>query len=467
MTTVFEHLAAWSSTLRLADVPESARESARRAITDFVGVTFAARGTDVDDVVRTYLQLHGAAAESDDRRPATVIGLGLHAPAEAAAFANGTMGHALDFDDGSDAMRGHPSAVIVPAVLAAAQLRGHASGADVLEAYIAGFEVGAKIGHALGPTHRERGWNATATVCLYAGVAAAARMLRLDAETTARALGMASASAAGNAAHTGTMGKPLFVGRTAQAALFCGLIAQAGGTTNPAGFEHPFGFATLYQGLNEAGRAAAVEQLLRPVNATWDLMTTGVSLKPFPCCGMAHVGIDAALQIRDQLGGGVSADDIASVDIRLHPVKLPPVNRPVVTSNTQALFSVQYVVAVALLYGAVGVADFTPEAAARDDVRRLMARTNAGELDHDRAPDGPYPGEVTVTMKDGRAMHARIEGPRGNGSGHPLTDDDVHAKFVDCCASAGVDQDRIDTLYRTLRRIDEVDDLNQLTSLLA
>lgn len=471
MTTLFEQAAAWAVDVGIGDVPTRARHAACRAIVDIVGVTFAARGTPFDGVLARYRTAAGvgttaASAVRPDvgaRPVATLIGQGGGADPEHAALVNAAMGHALDFDDGNDAMQGHPSTVIFPAALAAAEIVG-APGARLLEAYIAGFEVAGKIGRILGPTHRQRGWHPTATVCAFGATTAAAKLLGLDRSATATALAMTASTAAGINANVGSMTNPIHAGRAAQAGLFAARMAAAGASANVGAFEATVGgFALTHQGPDEPIDLAAIGELGR----SWELIESGVSIKPFPCCGMTHVAIDAALAIRARLGGRpVTADDVDTIEVGLHPVKLVTVDRPGAKVVYDALFSVHHVVALALHQGAVGVRDFTPEAVSDAAVQGLSARVTAAPLPEERC-NGGFPGEVTVTMADGRQLTERMDAARGNGTRHPLTDEEVDAKFRECLTVSGVSDTTGEALLSRLRRLEDVDDLTEITRLLA
>lgn len=451
---VFEHLGEWVAGLRLDTVPEAGREVARRAITDYVGVTLAARSGDVADVLDQYRGGHPNAGEQ-----ATVIGRGVSAPAETAAFANAALGHALDFDDSNESLAGHPTMVVFPAALAAAEIAA-ATPAQVVEGYAAGFEVVAKMGRAVNFTHYERGWHPTATLGAFGAAAAASRVLDLDARQVAVALSIAASVSSGIKANFGSMAKPIQAGRAAQNGLFAARLAKFGATANPAAFEADQGYAAVFQGIETVD----LDRLLAPVDEPWDLLDTGLNVKRFPCCASTHGAIEAAIAVHNDIGPDAA---IEHVRVWTHPRRLKHTNRPSVATPFEGKFSVQYTVAAALQQGAIGLNDFTDEAIARPSVGQLMQRLIAQPMPSERWADHHYASEVEVDLADGTTVRHRIEMPSGVGPTDPLSIDDLHAKFRDCAQAGQVDDEHAEQLLQVVASLDHAEDLAHVTRLLA
>lgn len=213
-------------------------EIARQCVLDWLGVTVAA----VDEpLVRILLD---DVAEQGGTPHASILGGGRGTVYDA-ALVNGSAGHALDFDDVSFAMTTHPSAVILPALLALAQSR-KASGRSVLASYVAGYEAGSRIGMLVAPGHYEAGFHGTATIGTFAAAAACAHVLELDAEHTAHAIGIAATQAAGIRCMFGTMCKPLHAGKAAQNGLRAAVLAGRGYESRTAALEGRVGFAVTH-----------------------------------------------------------------------------------------------------------------------------------------------------------------------------------------------------------------------------
>jgi len=454
MDQALTHLGAWVAAMRLDDVPEQGREVAHLAMLDYVGVTFAARHGDVADVLDAY---RGTTPHSG---PATtVIGKGATAPAETAAFVNAALGHALDFDDSSEPLAGHPTMVIFPAALAAAEITS-GSGTDVLEGYIAGFEVAAKVGRAMNYTHYERGWHPTATLGVFGAAAAASKVLGLDADQTAVALSIAASVSSGIKANFGSMAKPIQAGRAAQNGLFAARLAQMGATANTGAFEADQGYAHVFQGRDTVD----LDRLLAPVDEPWDIVETGVNVKRFPCCASTHGAIEAAIAAHQDIGAGAQ---IEAVNVWTHPRRLKHTNRPSVTTPFEGKFSVQYTVAVALLQGHVGLGDFTTQAVTRAEVRDLMDCLEAAPMPEERWADHHYAAEVEVTLAGGQRSRHRVEMPRGVGPDGALTFDQLESKYRDCMTAGAVSADQADEVLARLRGIEQCSEVALLAKVLA
>src|SRR6516225_5487856 len=214
-------LASKAAGLDYDNLPPPARELVRQCVLDYLGVAVAGAS---DGLVRLLLDEMN---EAGGAPKASVIGHELRLPALSAALVNGAAAHALDYDDVNMAMPGHPSVAILPALLALAELR-HSSGHAVATAFVAGYETTCRIGAALQPGHYNLGFHSTGTIGSFGAAAACARLLGLDAETTAIALGIAGTQAAGLKSQFGTMCKPFHAGRASQNGLLAARRAAGG-----------------------------------------------------------------------------------------------------------------------------------------------------------------------------------------------------------------------------------------------
>lgn len=397
---------------------DAARARARMALVDLLGVTIAGTREPLADLLAAH---HAANA---DRGAASLIGLAGTASPTQAAFLNGALGHALDFDDSSFVLGGHPSVVILPGLLALAEAGGH-GGRAVLEAYVAGFEVLSRIAAAVNFHHYEKGWHPTATLGVFGAAAGAARLLGLDAGRAATALALAASCASGTKESFGTMAKPLQVGQAASRGVLAAQLAALGATAPASALDGARGYFALYNG---AGTVAPDRLAIDPDMP--ELMRSGLRFKRYACCGATHVAIDAALQLRAQ--DGFEPTRIADVRLDVNPRRRPHVDRPVISEPLGAKFSLQYTVAAALLDGAVGLGHFTPEAVRRPDIAALMARVRVGDLP---AAEGlAQPCRLEVTLDDGRSLRACLDAPLGR-------ETDAYAaymerKFHDCAGRA-------------------------------
>jgi 2-methylcitrate dehydratase PrpD len=232
-------LAGRASALGYDGLPAPVRELARQCILDYLGVAVAGAR---DPLV---LILLDEITEAGGSPQAVVIGHSARLPALSAALVNGAAAHALDYDDVNMAMPGHPSVAILPGLLALAELKGSA-GSEVITAFVAGYETACRIGAALQPGHYNLGFHSTSTVGSFGAAAACARLLGLDAETTAMALGIAGTQAAGLKSQFGTMCKPFHAGKAAQNGLLAARLAARGFSSRTDIVECVQGFALTH-----------------------------------------------------------------------------------------------------------------------------------------------------------------------------------------------------------------------------
>src|SRR5438874_1347162 len=225
-TKLTRTLAAQASTVTYDALPEPVRELARQCVLDYYGVALAG----ADDPLATILL--DELAEAGGAAQASIIGHQAKLPVLSAALVNGAIGHALDYDDVNLAMPGHPSVAILPSLIALAEQR-RSSGRDIIAAFVAGYEIACRIGMALRPGHYDRGFHATGTVGAFGAAAACAHLLGLDAEATARALGIAGTQAAGLKSQFGTTCKPFHAGKAAQTGLLAARLAARGFSSRP------------------------------------------------------------------------------------------------------------------------------------------------------------------------------------------------------------------------------------------
>jgi len=227
--------------LRYEDITPTALDWTRSAFIDTIGVALAGMA---EDAPRILLNVPGIATSPG---PSLVFATGTRTSPLDAALVNGVASHALDYDDVSGTMGGHPSAVLIPPIIALGEMLG-SSGRDLALAYVAGFETECRIARGVHFHHYDKGWHPTATLGIFGTVAAAARLLRLTQDQTAMALGLAASLASGLKANFGTMTKPLHVGHTARNGLFAALMVQQGFTANPGTLEAKQGFLHVFNG---------------------------------------------------------------------------------------------------------------------------------------------------------------------------------------------------------------------------
>ncbi len=446
-------IAMWAAGASLDAMPAEVVERARAGVIDTVGVILAG----VDEPVTRIAA--GLVAADGGAPVASRLGTALRTSAGSAALLNGIAGHALDYDDVSVSLTGHPSVVAVPAALAAAELAG-ASGAAFLGGYVVGVEVMAKLGLAIGPAHYRAGWHATSTLGTLGAAAAAGRVIGLDAGRLTHALAIAVSQASGSRQNFGTMTKPYHAGHAARCGVEAARLAAAGMTGDPTAVEAPLGlFALLAFG---AGNPDAVAPALgRP----FDLAAVGLSVKRYPCCFATHRAADAVLDLRREHGVDAAQVETITVTVPLGGVSPLIHDRP--RTGLEGKFSMQYVLATALLDGRVGLDAFDDEAVLRPEAQALLARVTVRE--DPSIPGGANPIEeghvdVEVGLRGGGTLRRRVHHPRGSPA-DPLRPEELDGKFRDCAAGA-LGRDQAEAALALLQAVEREPDVRSVTAAL-
>ncbi len=440
-------LARYVAEFPAGSIPQDAFERAKLALSDFIGVAIAGSIEPVAKIIAKHIAISA-------RGNATVIGATFRTTAADAALANAVAGHALDFDDSSFVLGGHPSVTLLPALLALGEERG-SSGHAILDAYVIGFEVMMKFARAVNFEHYEKGWHPTATLGTFGTAAAVARLLKLPAAAVGHALGLAASLASGVKANFGSMAKPLQVGQASQKGMLCAQLAADGLTASASAVEGRQGFFAAYNG---TGNCRPEE--LTAFGDTLEILRSGLMFKKYPCCGATHAPIDAALKLGR--GKKLRSEAIEAVAISLNQRRLPHVDRPRAATGLEAKFSVQYCVAAALADGAISLRHFDDAALARGDLQDLMARVTA--LGVERGDSLSQACELEVTLKDGSTLSVQQADAEGREA------DDypgyMEAKFTDCVERV-FDFDRAKTLLPQLRAFERCSNVAAIMCLLA
>lgn len=394
---------------------------------------------------------------------AVLVGTGQTAAAPWAALANGTAAHAYDLDDHEDPGVTHPSAVLVPALLALAAEREtgrNVGGAELLDAYIVGLEAIMRLGEAVNFSHYNLGWHSTRTLGAIGAAAAAARLMRLDAGRAAHAVSLATSMGGGYTSQVGTTAKPLHAGLAAQGGMVAAAMAAAGASSGPGALDGPVSLASLMAAPGEA-RFDGFDRL----GAPWGIEQHGLSIKIHACCSYIHRAIDGVLRLRAQ--NRIKLGEIAAIRVGLIEAHRAILPFDAARTPAEALFSVPHTVALALIRGAVTSADFTDAAFADPAIRGLAAKVTVAtrkprrpEINMD--PDDPDP--VEITFADGSTLATAVAAPRGTPF-DPLTPDEVLAKFHRC-AAASVDAARATAIADACARLERLADVRELTVLL-
>jgi 2-methylcitrate dehydratase PrpD len=415
-------LAAFAAGLRFDALPDSVVDAARRHLLDTIGVAIrgrthpnavnALRAVDAIDGTAGAIAVWGA-----ERRLATGC----------AALVNGVASHVLDFDDTHTDAIVHGSAIVAPVVLALGEhLR--SSGADVVAAFVAGWEVAARVGLASRGTFHQRGFHTTSIAGVFGAAAAAARLLGLSAECTAHALGLAGSQAAGINEYlsNGSSAKAMHTGWSAHAGIVAARMAQAGMTGPMTVFEGRDGVLRTH-GVPEQGDASA---LVGGLGTRFE--STRVSIKPYPCCHFAHAFVDCAGALVDR---AIDAASIVALDCVVPQTEVALICEPyaaklVPATPYAAKFSLPFLLAARIVDGRIDHATFDEANLRRKELLDLAKRVRyrvaaAGETPFPRT----FPGWVEATLTDGRRIVERLDVNVGHPD-NPLSTPAVRAKFA-------------------------------------
>jgi len=438
--------------LTFDELPSEAVHWAKVGVLDYLGVTLAGSH---EPAARLALEALGTPAAGT----AALFGMGRRAGALDAAIVNGTASHALDFDDCNNTFGGHPSAPILPALFALADEVG-ASGRDFLTAYVTGFEVETKIALAVHFHHYMKGWHPTATLGGFGAAAACAKLMGLDDERTATALAIAASFASGIKANFGTMVKPLHVGHCTRNGLYAARLARAGFTAGPEAFEHKQGFFNVFNGEGTYDASRILERWTHPL----DIVSPGIAIKQYPCCGSTHPALDAMLQIarEHQLAPG----GIERIDAWIHARRLEHTNRPDPRSELDAKFSLQYCLARAVTDRKIMIEHFEGDSHRDAAVRRLMSRVHVAPYTTEQFPaDNHFGAEVRVRTTGGETLAVKVNEPLGRTSANPLSAPLLKEKFENCSLRA-LPAKQVAELYAATQRFEKLPDVRELTAII-
>ena len=372
-----------------------------------------------------------------------------------AALVNGTAAHALDYDDNFLPGMSHASAVIVPAMLAVADFD-TTSGAQLIDAYLAGLQAQALIGDGVGQAHYTAGWHGTSTIGSIGTVVAVAHLLGLDEEATARAITIAVSYASGTKGQFGTLIKPFHAGMAARNAVEAALLAKAGMQARPDILESAQGFHSLFAG--DQRRGWKIDAMAEAAGHI--IVTAGVMPKKHPCCGSTHLIVDGLLDLMREYA--FTAEDVVSVEALVGIANYRNLTYSQPVDEMQARFSMQYCVARALRAGHLSLADFTPQAVQRyaDDPLLSCVTMLSYSADEERVAQDKLPHIATIKLHDGRVLTACRNYAVGSLQ-EPFTDADRFEKFMDCCGTLN----NAGSIYESLLALDDAKDLKALKTL--
>ena len=343
---------------------------------------------------------------------ASVLGRTEKVDMSSAALVNGIASHTFDFDDTHLKTIIHPAGPVASALLALAEHRA-SSGRALIDALVLGIDVSCRIGNAMYPDHYDRGWHITGSTGSVGAAAGCARLLGLNVDQTAMALGIAASQPIGMREQFGSMTKPFHPGGAARAGLMSALLAQQGFTASPRALEAPRGMMQTISTKNDWS------EITGELGERFEIAFN--TFKPFACGIVVHPGIDGCAQLRAQ---GVRPEQIASLEIKVHSLVLELCGKKEPADGLQAKFSIYHGCAAGLTFGRAGEDEFSDAVVTRADMvalRRKVVATVDDSIDEAAA-------DITAVMQDGSRVHVRVEHAIGSLQ-NPMSDAQLEAKF--------------------------------------
>jgi 2-methylcitrate dehydratase PrpD len=428
-------LAQFAVGLDFADIPAAVVCEGRRSLINIVATSLAGCREPAIDKALAVLSPHAA--------PGNVVLVGRREKTDMllAAFVNAMAANIHDFDDTHPATIIHPSAPIAPALAALAQTR-PVTGRAFLAAFIAGAEVECRIGNAVSPSHYARGWHITSTCGVFGSALGAASLLRLDTQAAVWAVSNAAVQSSGMVQTLGTMAKSISVGAAARNGLIAALLAGQGFSGPDDALTGARGFLTLY--CDGPPDLAAITDGL---GSDWTFATN--TYKPYPVGVVLNAAIDAALELRGR--GLTDPSLVRQVTVHAHPLLRQRTDRPDAATGRLSQLSLQHALAIVLMRGAAGLAEFSDAAVAETRGHRPRV------VFIDEPQRDIYSLALRADLADGRILEVEIATARGS-TANPMTDDELSDKLRRSAEAAGLPLARTDRLLERLWSIDGLAD---------
>ncbi|MHB8105311.1 MAG: MmgE/PrpD family protein [Dehalococcoidales bacterium] len=444
---------------RYEDIPSEAVDAVKKEVLDSLATALGGSSkAGVGELVDMVKEWGGA-------KQSTIIAYGFKCPAPNAAQVNGTMIHALDYDDGHQTALVHIGCVTVSTAFAAAERRGKVSGKELVTSIALGGDFMSRLGLASRPgkSALSSSWHPTTLFGFLGAAAVAGRIFGLDEEKMINAIGLAyhQCGGAGSGVADGALAKRMGPGLAAKAGLTSALMAERGITGERDALEGKAGIFKTYMGGDYEPKVLTAD-----LGKRFEVVNIGD--KPYPCCGLTHACIDAALALKSKYK--IQADKIKSITVyggqAVYDLSQPPEVKNNPRTIIDAQFSVPYVVAVALVKGKVTVDDFNEDSIKRAEILSVSNKVT-GKLVPAMNRHGVGPGGVTIKMQDGSEYTDEVEHCLGSVA-RPMSFEDVTRKFRECaaCALKPLPAAKVEKVIDMVSRLEKLADATEIIRLL-
>jgi 2-methylcitrate dehydratase PrpD len=446
---VTDTLARFVAETDYSTISDKTLANAKIHILDTFGAALAGVSTDTASIAFQYCQKMGHSEE------ASIWGTPLKSSAPMAAFANGLLGHAIDFDDWDAFIHaGHPTCMVTGAALSLGEVIG-SSGRDLLKAYVLGIEVLTKMATAT-PNVQDRGFHSTPVWGSIGATIACASLARLEPDKIKAALGIAASAAGGIHRQQGSMVKPFHAANAARNGVEAVLLAQQGFTADAAIIEAPRGFCDTFFGPNTCD----YEKMIANLSTPYFLESPGLGLKLHPCSAPQFLAADAALQLKRE--HKINFADVATIEVSIPPLRYQRHYHPEVKTGLRGKFAINYVVALAFLDGKLEIETFTDAKANQPQVQEALSRVKV--IRDESIPEpGPY-CPVSVELKSGTRFTHTATIPKGHPE-NPLTEEEVLDKFRSNVKTI-IAEKQSEELISAVLKLEAMDNVRNLTGLL-
>ncbi|PIV23071.1 MAG: MmgE/PrpD family protein [Deltaproteobacteria bacterium CG03_land_8_20_14_0_80_45_14] len=428
------------------DIPENVIEQSKLLFLDWLGVTLAGSREKIAAILLNFLEeVDGGHSLSQ----ATLIGKGLKTDILKASLINGAVSHALDLDDYHGPVLAHPTATLLPGILAVVEWK-RLSGKELITALVMAFDVFVRLGYAAGRIHYDRGWHATSTLGHFGATAGIGKLLNLNAEQLVNAFGIAGTQAGGVRQVFGTMCKPFHAGKASMDGLLSALLAEKGFTSSKEMIEGKQGFLDIFSD------GAGSEKVVANLGKTYHLRE--ISFKPYASCGFTHSTIDLMREVRKK--AKVDVNDVEEIKIEVNRGALDAAGKIEPKTGLEGKFSIYYCAALALKEGEAGIDKFTDERVKDPQMVKLMKKVKAIPVEDDDLYLG---ARGSVRMKDGTEYKESTVFPKGDPQ-NPLSYDELAEKFRSITMGV-LPRNKIEKLIQKIKILEELKDIGSLLDL--
>ena len=444
------------STVDIQNFPQEATRLGKRCLIDGIGLVLAGSTADCSLLLQDHIRSVSGIPES------SILGTkAMKAPARLAALANGTSGHAHDFDDtqlskSPDRIYGllmHPTIPPLAAGLAVAE-KLSLSGTKFLEAFLTGFEVECKIAEAIDPSHYKKGFHTSGTIGTFGAAVCAAKLLNLKEDQITRSLAIAASCASGIRVNFGTMTKPLHVGRAVENGVFAADLASRGFTADSEGLDGPWGFFQIFGGGFDPGKI--INQMANPHT----IVDPGISIKPYPCGVLGHPSMDAMRKI--VVEHDVKPEQIKRIKLRAGSNILNPLRYRKARNELEAKFCLPFMLSSIALRRKAGIQEFSDTFVASEPVQRMMDKVeNIHDPEIEAKGFDKIRSVVEVYLEDGRKLVQAADERYRGGPDNPFSREELRQKFTEC-AELVLPADRIQKAFNLIESIENAENLREL-----